>query len=469
MKKNALQFLTCVFLFSIPFGTKKLLYVIFSETIPKFQEFSSVFLFWTDCVLLTFLIFLFAYQETRSAFISTIKSSKVFQYSLGGLILFSLISIFSASNILISFASFFHLILAVLGGIGIGVLIKTKYLKPSWVFITLAFSALIQALVAIGQFVYQKSVGFSLLGESIIGITTKGVARMFIDGGRFLRSYGTMVHANILAAFLVLGFLALLYLFLKEQKKEFSFIRIFSCAGVILILVALIFTFSRSGWIATVVGLLCVLIAGISKKQFRKQTIYFFCFIVVVGILLFNVFGKFIVTRVSMSTLQDPSIDYRFKYNRIGIEIFSENLFGVGIANQVPYGIEKKLYQAEDIKTIQNFQPVHNLYLLIGSEIGIFGLISFIILLVYLIWRTFRAVYDSDSELSLFAIISLAGILVFLIFGLVDHFSWDLQAGRLMFWVILGMMISLSPRRSMDRTLASDLPAECPRSSTDRA
>ena len=78
---------------------------------------------------------------------------------------------------------------------------------------------------------------------------------------------------------------------------------------------------------------------------------------------------------------------------------------------------------------------MHNIYILIASELGILGIIVFLILLFY----AFRAVRLKYPK-SIFASIMFASVLAF---GIVDHFPWDLHAGRLMFWVMFGIMVGL--------------------------
>jgi len=50
-----------------------------------------------------------------------------------------------------------------------------------------------------------------------------------------------------------------------------------------------------------------------------------------------------------------------------------------------------------------------------------------------------RETFDNNLNIYLFAI-----LIAFLFIGLFDHYFWTLQQGRLMFWLVLGLMLSVS-------------------------
>lgn len=118
-----------------------------------------------------------------------------------------------------------------------------------------------------------------------------------------------------------------------------------------------------------------------------------------------------------------------------------ENPLGVGIGNQMLYSVDSGLYQKFGAPMPVQWQPIHNIYLLIASEVGILGLLAFLALL-------FRSVKDklkSENKLELTTVCAL--LLSLLVFGLVDHFTWDLQAGRLIFWLVVGLLLGLGKEK----------------------
>jgi len=97
------------------------------------------------------------------------------------------------------------------------------------------------------------------------------------------------------------------------------------------------------------------------------------------------------------------------------------------------------------------YQPVHNVFLLIWSELGILGLIPFI----WLLWKMFYSSYFScikfvprGTNVTTSTSVKLKenqiiarGILLGLVFiMLFDHYLWDIQQGQFIFWLIIGIV-----------------------------
>ena len=97
-------------------------------------------------------------------------------------------------------------------------------------------------------------------------------------------------------------------------------------------------------------------------------------------------------------------------------------LFGVGLGNFLV-----RLPEALPTRTIYFLQPVHNIYLLLLSEVGVVGFLFFI----WFLQKIFRHP---------FGIWHLAfGIL--LVLGLVDHYPLTLQQGQLLLTLLMSLAI----------------------------
>ena len=83
------------------------------------------------------------------------------------------------------------------------------------------------------------------------------------------------------------------------------------------------------------------------------------------------------------------------------------------------------------------YQPVHNIYLLVFAEIGIFGFV----LLLYFLYQVIILKKQSFAQRTFFFL-----LLGFLVMGLFDHYFWSLQQGSLMFWLVLGLVASRYPQ-----------------------
>jgi hypothetical protein len=72
----------------------------------------------------------------------------------------------------------------------------------------------LQSIVAIGQFLIQESLGIRFLRESIISPQMDGVAKIILDGEKYVRAYGFAPHPNILGGFLLFS-IVITWLYLK--------------------------------------------------------------------------------------------------------------------------------------------------------------------------------------------------------------------------------------------------------------
>jgi O-antigen ligase len=152
--------------------------------------------------------------------------------------------------------------------------------------------------------------------------------------------------------------------------------------------------------------------------------------------------GWVVSPRAYLSSGEGPVAD-RWSYDKIGAEIILSEPFGVGVGNQLFYTYKSGLFEKYDVNSWGQWQPIHNLYLLVGSETGILGLLAFVVF-VYLLIRSGFKEGGGFGGLSPETRTSLVILLALLLFGLFDHFLWDLQLGRLMFWVALGILLGVS-------------------------
>jgi len=331
--------------------------------------------------------------------------------------------------------------LLVLTALSIAGLLKRGLLSLERILAVLAASAVFQSLLAFLQFFNQKSLGLRYLGESVLGAQIPGVAKIVVAGEKLIRAYGTFPHPNILAAFLLLGLFSSYY-FLSQSnffEKKFS-IKIPIVLAVFLISLGLVLAFSRTAWF---LGLALSLAYILFSKISRRQALHILITLFFVFFLIISMLGGLIFPRAEIS-LADPSVDQRIAYNKLGWYLLSKNPLGIGLGNQVIYSVKNSLYQIFGMDQIWQWQPIHNIYLLIGSEIGVLGLIVFLIFIAWFLIGLARSlIKNRNPEISNLLLIVGLMLLSLLAFGLFDHFPWTLQPGRLMFWLILGIILGI--------------------------
>lgn len=288
------------------------------------------------------------------------------------------------------------------------------------------------------QFSQQSSLGLTLLGERRFSLSTPGISQVSHEGLVMLRPYATFPHPNVLSAYLALSstFVFGHLIFLKFKRSEQWFLAV----SIGLSLFALFLTFSRSGWLAGGIGVVPLFGFFLAGKIYRKITSnqkvilgFFLATVVLLGV--FSLGPVFVERFLSIAAQDSHSLLLRVKLAQAAAEMFqSSPLLGVGPGNFLI--LLPQFWQLSE--TIRWLQPVHNLYLLILSEIGIFGLgafLSVVLLPLPLILR--------KSKLSLQPVLILSYIQIFFL-AFFDHYFWTLQQGLLLFWMFQGLFLSFA-------------------------
>jgi len=144
---------------------------------------------------------------------------------------------------------------------------------------------------------------------------------------------------------------------------------------------------------------------------------------VFIGINLENFFTRFDEGK----RLEQKSISERSLHFNQAKEIIGENFWlGTGAGNYT-----LAVFQKDKIKKpIWQYQPVHNVFILIWSELGIIGLILFLIILTQIFLKSLKN--------KNFLCILLTTLYILLLF---DHWLWTTHFGILLFWLVIGLAI----------------------------
>lgn len=415
-----------LFVFCLPFQTRKIIYQFGGD----FNEWTSIYIYLTD-ILLVIVLLLWILRERKQRFLK--EPLKLIQFKspsfwLVAFLVFSLISLIEARNIGLGFYSWFKLLEMIILFLYLKHNFKQlfSFEKLSYIFI---FSGLFQSLIAIGQYIQQKSLGLRFLAESPLNPEIAGVAKIIVDGTKIIRAYGTFPHPNVLAVFIFLCIFFTFYLFFKKNNSFSK--NLFLIVSYLIFIISLFLTFSR---ITIAIFLLLNLIYFILlfKKHKKQVLILFLLFIFFLFIITYLIWPE-ISSRLNVS-MGDQSISLRLFYNQTSFLIIQEYpLLGIGMGNFV-----WEIRQMLDLLNSWIHQPVHSIYLLIVSETGLIGLFMFLMFLYQSLRRFRKRIKDKKKYLLLFVISA------FLFLGLFDHYFWTLQQGQLMFWITLGLMAGYS-------------------------
>lgn len=285
-----------------------------------------------------------------------------------------------------------------------------------------ALGAVIQSLIAVIQFVLQRSIGGPLyyLGERSFDVDTIGISTFFNANQEFLRPYGTFPHPNVLALYLSI---ALVLTISYVASKKIS-IRSYTYSFVAtIILIGLLVTVSRIIILFTVVVLLMLFLK--SKRQLL-YAVLLFLLLFPSYLLLFS--GRFL----TIATLVDA---FAVRIQMIGgsLSLISNNLlFGLGPNNTFFHN------PSSSLSLHLRFQPVHNVYLQILLQLGLIGLIPALFFVQEIGKRIFSEF--TRKRFPLYAVSLLC--LEVLIVGLFDHFLVTLQQGLLIGALLVGFLFN---------------------------
>jgi hypothetical protein len=309
-------------------------------------------------------------------------------------------------------------------------------------------------------------------------------------GERWLRAYGGTDHPNMLGGMLAVGLLLLIGKIMAENRVNnfqfsiFNFQTIFNAKIfkiidwllAIIFSAALFFSFSRSAWLALAVGLMVMIALAVAGRNLKLQK-GLAEIILVTGILLFILFSQYqnlITSRLAgQGRLEEKSTSERLVSYQESWQLIKNNwLFGAGLGNYT-LALNRQIPGQESFY----YQPTHNVFMLVLSEIGIFGLMFFIGLLFVIASPDalvgakqslvkFR-VCEIASSLTLLAMTiknrllrppqmrgprddknelaprndSKTAILIALVVIMTfDHWLWSLHFGVLFFWLVLGLL-----------------------------
>ncbi|OGH09708.1 MAG: hypothetical protein A2152_02575 [Candidatus Levybacteria bacterium RBG_16_35_6] len=284
----------------------------------------------------------------------------------------------------------------------------------------ISFPLLFESVLSIWQFLNKGSIGsiFYFLGERAFNGQTPGIANASINNQLILRPYGTLPHPNVLAGFLLLS----LSLVIFSSKKLSPFYLMVLIIGT----VSLFLTMSR-----ITIFLFVLIIAFKTYRLIAERKKVFLNILFYLLILFFSLMVIFISSfsgRFLNVSFNDPSIVLRWQLIETAFKIFFKSpVIGIGLN-----GFLVELPNFINQQKVFFIQPVHNIYLLILSEVGIIGFSFFIFLLV----KAFKNTIKRKSYLPSILLIEI------LILGFFDHYFLTLQQGQLLLSLVIGLSFS---------------------------
>lgn len=342
-----------------------------------------------------------------------------------GLIIFELVtfaSIFWADDKLLALYRYLILVYGIL----LFYIIKNSELVKIKLVVRYFLIGLIpSALLAIWQFFTQSTIATKYLGLAYHSASVLGDAVIESGGSRYLRAYGSFDHPNILGGLMVLGILLVLYFSLQKEIKRNE--RLFYLITLAIFYLALLVSFSRAAWLGFIVSAPFILFYAWRRGRFQKKLIGLFIFLTLGISLAFVVpnINLFLARAQTDNRLEMKSVSERELYLEQAKTIIKQQpILGTGASNYI-LDVQKNIPK----QPTWYYQPVHNYWLLIWAELGIFGLVGVIIF-----WFSLFRI-SLKKNLWLF-------ILTLFVFSLLDHWLWTQTLGILVFFVIMGVIFN---------------------------
>lgn len=309
--------------------------------------------------------------------------------------------------------------------------IKIDSKKVIWAFIV---SALIQAGLGLWQFFSQSVFSSKWLGMAAHDPIEPGTYVVETALRRWLRAYGSLSHPNMLAGFLAAAMFLVIWLY---QRTSYGLKKIFLPGIFCVLSLGLFATFSKSviGSLTAVLFLQWVIIAARrdhreTKTDFLKFTLIF----LILAAVFSTIFWEPVQTRlIGAERLEKKSTTERLNYFNESWQLIKNHpALGVGLGNYT-------LAAHNEINpglAAWDYQPVHNIYLLVLAELGPIGLFCGLLLIIFLI-------RDLPSAFFLLPIILLT-------VGFFDHYFLTLYFGIIFFWLSFGLGGKISLDRPLD-------------------
>lgn len=278
--------------------------------------------------------------------------------------------------------------------------------------------------VGLGFFQWRTQQVFasSLLGIAGQNPLLPGVSVVEDETSRLLRAYGGFPHPNIFGGWLAFGLACVAWL--SWRARRLSVAMLWGLIGSFFASM-LVLTFSRSAWLAAIVGLLVFFARAFlqSKKRTRQRiSLAIGGLLIVLGATMTGWLVRDAVltrTRQSDSRLETRSLDERAEGWENGLALLRNHLWvGVGPGSAA-------LSIVREVRGTQDKPPIvpHNIWLLALTEMGIIGFVVLLAILLRFFLRSHR------KSLWLFG---WPVVLMGVIMGFFDHYLWSYWSGHVL-------------------------------------
>ncbi len=350
LRKNFNLLWVFLFVLFLPTQLGKHFFLPFSFLSGVRSDYLAPTIYFTD--ILALLLLLNNYPIVKDVFISLLRQHRWLFMSF---VLFVIVNIITA---LIPPLAIYRW-LRVLEWIVVFVIFNRVRFPPVLVMAGLFGGILIQVALVVLQLVNQHSVGGILywLGERPLNLSMPNIAKISLNGKELLRPYGTFSHPNSLA-----GFYLLIYVWILTKRNKYAGFPL-SVLGPMLTALLVFFSFSKVAIGAFL--LINTLYWGlIFTRRSSSTTGCYFCALPKIAI-------PILLSLVFLAAQSDPlTLQKRLLLAKNSLMVFLQSPWmGTGLGNylRAQNQLSNRLFDYSQ-------QPVHNIFLLLLTELGIIGI-----------------------------------------------------------------------------------------------
>lgn len=281
-----------------------------------------------------------------------------------------------------------------------------------------------------------KILAVSLLLVSLYGVYQNfsgNVSAEWIDTEMFDSIEGRVVstfeNPNMLGEYLIL-LLPVLAAAMFGEKNWYKKPGYFACFAVGC--ACLVYTWARGAWLGFIFAAVLFLLMW-NRKAMGLIVAGIFALPFAVPFLPASIVSRF----SSIGDLTDTSTNYRVFIWRGSTNLAADYaLTGIGVGEQA-FG---RIYPYYSFAGIETAPHAHNLFLQLFIEVGIFGFIVFMALLICLMQSGFSlAKNGDDKEVRIIGCGALCGILAALLQGMTDYIWYNYRV-YFIFWIVIGIV-----------------------------
>lgn len=314
------------------------------------------------------------------------------------------------------------------------VLDRKVEIKP----ILLSFGAglLVPFGLGVWQVLFDSSPASTIFGLALRDAQALGdVVTVAEDGTRQLRAYGSFPHPNIFGGFLAVGVLALRAVWDRGMK---SALRWALPIAMLVLLIGLWLTASRAAVLGLVLGIfLAGLVGRMKNMNMARIVVIPIAFVVIGGAFLATLWAPGVIASLrGGGATEERSITERMVQFKEYPDVVDGNwLLGHGLGTYV-----FEVAETKPSLEVWEYQPVHNVPLLIVGELGLLGA------LIVFAWSSTIdkmnfARFPNRDALMAFAMGNV--VLVILFF---DHWIWSQWGGLALIALVMALTVRMGEK-----------------------